>query len=65
MEESIQYIECLDKEIKVLIHPAEEGGFWAECPELPGCITEGENKEEITANIKEIIEALTIIKNKV
>ncbi|NEP37531.1 MAG: type II toxin-antitoxin system HicB family antitoxin, partial [Moorea sp. SIO3B2] len=26
-------------QIKVAIHPAEEGGFWAEVPALPGCIT--------------------------
>lgn len=41
--------------IKAIIHPAEEGGFWAEVPALPGCITEGETIEEVTANLKDAI----------
>jgi hypothetical protein len=32
--------------IKAVIHPAEEGGYWAEVPGLPGCITEGDSMEE-------------------
>ena len=38
---------------KVVIHPAEEGGFWAEIPALPGCLSEGESYEEVIANIRE------------
>lgn len=38
---------------KVLIHPAEEGGFWAEVPGLPGCVSEGENVPDTLANIRE------------
>jgi len=38
---------------KILIHPAEEGGFWAEVPAFPGCVSEGETMEEIVANIRE------------
>jgi hypothetical protein len=34
--------------IKAIIHPAEEGGYWAEVPALPGCITEGDSLEEVT-----------------
>lgn len=41
----------------VLIHPAEEGGFWAEIPALPGCYSQGETIEETMRNIKEAIEA--------
>jgi len=41
--------------IKVIIHPAEEGGYWAEVPALPGCITEGDNLEEVTENLKDAI----------
>jgi predicted RNase H-like HicB family nuclease len=37
----------------VLVHPAEEGGFWAEVPALPGCISEGDTYEETLANIRE------------
>ncbi len=39
----------------VLVHDGEEGGYWAEVPELPGCITQGETLEEVEANIKEAI----------
>ncbi len=28
--------------LKVIIHEAEEGGFWAEVPSIPGCMTQGE-----------------------
>jgi predicted RNase H-like HicB family nuclease len=39
--------------LKVLVHPAEEGGFWAEVPALPGCVSEGDTLEETLANIRE------------
>lgn len=42
--------------IKILIHKAEEGGFWAEAPSLPGCVSQGETKDEVLANIQEAIE---------
>jgi predicted RNase H-like HicB family nuclease len=42
--------------LKVLIHTAEEGGFWAEVPALPGCVTQGETEEEVRANVREAIE---------
>ena len=38
---------------KVLIHPAEEGGYWAEVPALPGCVSQGETLDETLANIRE------------
>jgi predicted RNase H-like HicB family nuclease len=40
---------------KVLIHPAEEGGFWAEVPALPGCYTQGETEEQVLDRVKEAI----------
>jgi predicted RNase H-like HicB family nuclease len=40
----------------VLIHPAEEGGYWTEVPALPGCFSQGETIEEALANTKEAIE---------
>lgn len=43
--------------LKAVIHEAEEGGFWAEVPALPGCVTQGESLEELEANIHEAIEA--------
>jgi predicted RNase H-like HicB family nuclease len=42
--------------IKVIIHEAEEGGYWAEVPALPGCFTEGETLAATLANIREAIE---------
>jgi len=39
----------------VTVHPAEEGGFWAEVPALPGCFTQGETIEEITGHAREAI----------
>lgn len=41
---------------KVLIHPAEEGGYWAEVPALPGCVSQGETLDETLANIREAAE---------
>jgi predicted RNase H-like HicB family nuclease len=42
--------------LKVLIHSAEEGGFWAEVPALPGCVSQGETMDELRSNVREAIE---------
>ena len=42
--------------LKVVMHQAEEGGFWAEVPALPGCVSQGESREELRKNILEAIE---------
>ena len=42
--------------IKAVVHEAEEGGFWAEVPAIPGCATQGETLEELTHNLREAIE---------
>lgn len=42
--------------IQAIIHNAEEGGFWAEVPALPGCVTQGETMADIRRNLKEAIE---------
>ncbi|NJL40008.1 MAG: type II toxin-antitoxin system HicB family antitoxin [Leptolyngbyaceae cyanobacterium RM2_2_4] len=42
--------------IKVVIHEAEEGGFWAEVPAIPGCATQGDTFEELLQNLYEAIE---------
>lgn len=42
--------------LKVLIHSAEEGGFSAEVPALPGCVSQGETVDELRSNIREAIE---------
>ncbi len=43
--------------IKVIIHEADEGGYWAEVPAIPGCATQGEDFEELLKNIYEAVEA--------
>ena len=42
--------------LKAVIHPSEEGGFWAEVPSLPGCVTQAESMEELRSNLQEAIE---------
>jgi predicted RNase H-like HicB family nuclease len=42
--------------LKVVVHEAEEGGFWAEVPAIPGCATQGETFEELLANLYEAVE---------
>ncbi len=49
--------------IKAVIHPAEEGGYWAEVPALPGCITEGDTMESVLANLKDAIEGWLEVAN--
>lgn len=49
--------------IRAIIHSAEEGGYWAEVPALPGCITEGDTMEEVLANLKDAIEGWLEVAN--
>ena len=42
-------------EYSVVVHPAEEGGFWAEVPALPGCYSQGETVDNALANVGEAI----------
>jgi len=42
--------------IKIVVHEAEEGGFWGEAPALPGCASQGEALEELMADMREAIE---------
>ena len=42
--------------IRAIIHEELEGGFWAEVPAIPGCMTQGETMEELMANLREAIE---------
>ena len=47
--------------LKAIIHEAEEGGYWAEVPALPGCLTQGETMEEVTANLREAVEGWLLV----
>jgi len=42
--------------LTVQVHNDEDGGFWAEVEEIPGCITQGDTVEELEANLREVIE---------
>ena len=42
--------------LRAIVHKAEEGGFWAEVPSIPGCATQGETMEELRSNLREAIE---------
>ena len=42
--------------LKVVIHEAEEGGYWAEVPSIPGCATQGDSFEDLLSNLYEAVE---------
>ena len=42
--------------LKVVVHEAEEGGYWAEVPSIPGCATQGETLEDLLENLHEAVE---------
>jgi predicted RNase H-like HicB family nuclease len=44
-------------EYTVILHKAEEGGYWVEVPALPGCFSQGETVEEALTNVREAITA--------
>jgi len=50
--------------IRAIIHLAEEGGYWAEVPALPGCITEGDSLDEVTKNLQDAIEGWLSVANR-
>lgn len=41
--------------VKIIVHQAEEGGYWAEVPAIPGCVSQGETLDELDDNIREAI----------
>lgn len=49
-------IERVKNEFTAIIEPAEEGGFWAYCLEVPGANGQGETMEETLADLKSAIE---------
>ncbi len=42
--------------LKIIVHEAEEGGYWAEVPSIPGCATQGDTFEELLQNLYEAVE---------
>lgn len=41
--------------LHILVHQAEEGGYWAEAPSIPGCATQGDSLEELLENVREAV----------
>ena len=41
--------------LKVIVHEAEEGGYWAEVPAIPGCVTQAESHDELLRNLQEAV----------
>jgi len=50
--------------IKIIIHEAEEGGYWAEVPSIPDCATQGETFDELLSNIYEAVDGCLSIDMK-
>ena len=46
--------------IKVIVHEAEEGGFWAEVPAIAGCATQGDSFEELLKNLYEAVDGMSL-----
>ena len=42
--------------VAVVVHEAEEGGYWAEAPAIPGCATQGDSLDELLTNLYEAVE---------
>lgn len=42
--------------LKVIIHEAQEGGYWAEVPAIPGCMTQGETMQDLIKNLYDAVE---------
>ena len=41
--------------LKVAVHQAEEGGYWAEVPAIPGCVSQGDTMAELRTNVREAV----------
>ena len=50
--------------LKVVIHEAEEGGYWAEVPAIPGCATQGDTFEDLLSNLYEAVEGCLSVENQ-
>ena len=50
--------------LKALIYKAEEGGFWAKVPAIPGCVSQGETLEEVKVNIRDALEGCLVVREE-
>ena len=51
-------------ELEVKIHKAGDGGYWAEVPSIPGCMTQGDSIEELFENIRDVIEGCLSVREE-
>lgn len=49
---------------KAIIHDSEEGGYWAEIPAIPGCVTQGDTMAELHANLQEALRGCLAVLNE-
>ena len=59
MKRTISEGDCM--KLKIIIHKAEEGGFWAEVTAIPGCVSQGETMEELLENIHEAAQGCLMV----
>jgi predicted RNase H-like HicB family nuclease len=50
--------------LKAFIYEAEEGGYWAKVPAIPGCVSQGETLEEVRANILDALEGCLAVREE-
>ena len=62
MAESLNLIQGSAMKFTVLVHEDESGGFWGECLELPGCVSQGDTLDEMDHNIRAAIELVLEVK---
>jgi predicted RNase H-like HicB family nuclease len=55
--EEVTMTRKIPMKLKVIIHKAKEGGYWAEVPSVPGCATQAETIDELLKNVREAVEA--------
>jgi len=63
VREKQKFLEAAMK-FKVLVHRAEEGGYWAEVPAIRGCFSQGETIDELLEHTKEAIQGCLIVLNE-
>jgi predicted RNase H-like HicB family nuclease len=54
---NLNRLKLVIMEVKAIIHEAEEGGYWAEVPAFPGCVTQAETVSELESNLNEAVQA--------
>jgi predicted RNase H-like HicB family nuclease len=54
---NLNRLKLVIMEVKAIIHEAEEGGYWAEVPAFPGCVTQAETVSELESKLNEAVQA--------